>query len=298
MPPSRSPSPTPPPVPDEASLRRAFREHGQEQVFSSWDGLDAPGRASLLADLSLVDFGWLARRRRQLEEAGPSGPSGAASADDSAAVAGQAPSVRPEPPPVIRIPRGEAESALRRQALEAGEEALRAGRVAAFLVAGGQGTRLGFDGPKGMYPAGPVTGRTLFHWHADQIRARQARYGAAIPWYIMTSRANDAATRAFFREHGFLGLREEDVFFFSQEMVPALDFTGRLLLAGPAELSLSPNGHGGALSGLARSGLTGRPPCQWGILLRATCQGSPSPPPPTRPTKSVDSMWMATDPAQ
>jgi UDP-N-acetylglucosamine/UDP-N-acetylgalactosamine diphosphorylase len=123
-----------------------------------------------------------------------------------------------------------------------------------MVVAGGQGTRLGFEGPKGMFPLGPVTGRTLFELQAQKLRAARRRYGAAIPWFVMTSPATDQPTRSFFGEHDWLGLPEADVFFLCQAMAPALDFDGRLLLESPGRIAESPNGHGGAFGALAESG--------------------------------------------
>lgn len=141
------------------------------------------------------------------------------------------------------------------EAADQGEEALREGRVAAVLLAGGQGTRLGFDGPKGDYPFGPVTGKTLFAQHAARIAAIRARYGAGLPWYILTSPVNDAQTRASFRDAGFFGLDPESVRFVVQGTLPAVDReTGRVLLEAPGRLALSPDGHGGLLTALRRTG--------------------------------------------
>lgn len=121
-------------------------------------------------------------------------------------------------------------------------------------MAGGQASRLGYDGPKGAFPVGPVSGRTLFEFHARRLRAARERFGTPVPWYIMTSPANHAATREFFEEREFLGLDRGDVFFFSQAMLPALDPAGRILLSAPDQLFLAPNGHGGVLAALATSG--------------------------------------------
>ena len=98
---------------------------------------------------------------------------------------------------------------------------MRAGRVGLFLVAGGQGTRLGFEGPKGAYPIGPISQRSLFAFHAEKILNLQRRYAWPIPWYIMVSDTNDEATQAFFRENAFFGLKKDDVKFFRQRMVRA-----------------------------------------------------------------------------
>ncbi len=139
-----------------------------------------------------------------------------------------------------------------------GEALIAAGKVAAFTVAGGQGSRLGYDGPKGCYPGGAVTGKPLFACLADWILAAQERYcpaGVTIPWYIMTSPGNHEATIAFFRERSFFGLREQDVMFFPQGVMPALDInTGKVLMASRHELALAPDGHGGSLRALHRSG--------------------------------------------
>lgn len=136
----------------------------------------------------------------------------------------------------------------------AGEALIRAGGLAALVVAGGQGTRLGHDGPKGELPATPISGTSLFGVFAGQLMAAQARFGVAIPWYVMTSPENDARTRAFFRENEYFGLDPRDVVLFSQGEMPTLDLAGRLLLAGPDRLATHPDGHGGALMALRRSG--------------------------------------------
>lgn len=139
-----------------------------------------------------------------------------------------------------------------------GEELIRAGKVAAFTVAGGQGSRLGYDGPKGCYPGGAVTNKPLFACLAEWILAAQRRFaapGKTIPWYVMTSPANHEPTIAFFREHRFFGLAEKDVMFFPQGVMPALDLkTGQILLNEPHEVALAPDGHGGSLKALHASG--------------------------------------------
>ena len=134
-----------------------------------------------------------------------------------------------------------------------GEAALRAGEVAVVLVAGGQGTRLGFDGPKGCYPIGPVTGRSLFQIHAEKVAAVGRRYGADVPLYVMTGAHNHAETEAFFAAHDRFGLRR--VRLFTQGQLPAVDRrTGAILIEAPGRLALSPDGHGGTFRALAASG--------------------------------------------
>ena len=139
-------------------------------------------------------------------------------------------------------------------AIDRGNQLLKDGKVAAFLVAGGQGTRLGYDGPKGEFPVTPVKNKPLFQVFAEQLLAWGRDSGKPIPWYIMTSDANDLATRAFFERNRHFGLNPDDVFFFQQGMMPAFDLHGRMLLAEKDSLALSPDGHGGSLRALNKSG--------------------------------------------
>jgi len=139
-----------------------------------------------------------------------------------------------------------------------GIDLIAAGKVAAFTVAGGQGSRLGFEGPKGCFPGGGVSRQPLFACLSDWIKAAQTRYakpGVTIPWYIMTSPLNHEATERFFAEHNYFGLRQADVMFFRQGVMPSFDMaTGKILLSQPHEVALNPDGHGGPLNALHRSG--------------------------------------------
>lgn len=137
----------------------------------------------------------------------------------------------------------------------AGEALLRAGKVACFTVAGGQGSRLGFDGPKGCYPAGAVSKKPLFQIFAEGIKATGEKYGKAVPWLIMTSPQNHADTVSFFEEHDYFGLNKDDVMFFPQGTMPSFDLkTGRVLMSDEVTLAASPDGHGGSLKALYASG--------------------------------------------
>jgi len=224
---------------DEAALLRRVEEAGQGHVLRFWDSLSREGRGRLLCDLAGVDWDELARLveehlvHRRPHELPPD----------------------LEPAPFIPLPRSEAEAADRRRAAERGEALLAAGQVAAVVVAGGQGTRLGYDGPKGCFPIGPVSGHPFFRLFAESLLAARRACGAAIPWYIMTSDANDRATQDFFEAHNYFDLPRADVRIFRQGMMPAVDFQGKLLLAERDRLALSPDGHGGSLRALARAGM-------------------------------------------
>jgi len=212
-------------------LLATLRAHGQEHVLAGWDALEADHRESLVAELQLLDFNALAELYARRSEPHASLP----------------PRDRVRPIPV------EEPSA---DARAVGEEALRRGELAALVVAGGQGSRLGFDKPKGLLPVGPVSGATLFRIHSEKVLALSRRYGKPVPFLVMTSPATHAETVEYFRAERHFGLPEEQVHFFQQATMPALDLeTGRLLLEAPGKLFLSPNGHGGALTALADSGL-------------------------------------------
>jgi UDP-N-acetylglucosamine/UDP-N-acetylgalactosamine diphosphorylase len=140
------------------------------------------------------------------------------------------------------------------QAKALGADLISQGKVAAFVVAGGQGTRLGFDGPKGDYPTSPIKNKTLFQLFAEQIKAVSKKYSAPIPWYIMTSPLNYSQTVDSFEKSDYFGLDKADVIFFQQGTLPNFAFDGKVLLANKGEIATSPDGHGGSLKALHDSG--------------------------------------------
>ncbi len=140
------------------------------------------------------------------------------------------------------------------KALGYGERAIAENKVACFTVAGGMGTRLNFDGPKGNVPATPVKSKTLFQVFAETIHANERRYNSTIPWYIMTSPINHAATLKSFEDNNYFGLKKENVMLFPQGTMPCFDFEGKIFLADKDKLAVSPDGHGGSLRALYVSG--------------------------------------------
>lgn len=234
-------------MPADPSLVDRLSRHDQQHVLRYWDELDADGRSRLRSQIERLDL----ERLDDLIARFVRGDEGEAAAIDPAAV---------EPIEVHRLPQTDAERVARRRAADRGEEALAGGSVAAVLVAGGQGTRLGFDGPKGTYPIGPVSGASLFQLHAEKLVALGRRAGAPIPLYVMTSPDNHEATAAFFAAHDDFGL--DRVRLFSQGQMPAVEAaTGALLLADRDRLALSPDGHGGTIAALAAPGPGGSPSC-------------------------------------
>ena len=138
---------------------------------------------------------------------------------------------------------------------EVGLEAIRAGKVGAILLAGGQGTRLGFDKAKGMFNIGETRELYIFEQLVRNLQKVTGEAGCFVPLYVMTSEKNDAQTREFFAEHDFFGYDRNYVKFFVQAMAPACDFDGNFLIEAEDSLAMSPNGNGGWFESLMRAGL-------------------------------------------
>ena len=136
-----------------------------------------------------------------------------------------------------------------------GVKAIQEGKVAAVLLAGGMGTRLGVDGPKGAYDIGVTKPLYIFEQQMRNLLEVVEKCGAIVPLYIMTSDKNHEQTTSFWKEHNYFGYTEENVKFFKQDMAPAVDFNGKIYLESKDTPALSPNGNGGWYASLKRAGL-------------------------------------------
>jgi UDP-N-acetylglucosamine/UDP-N-acetylgalactosamine diphosphorylase len=213
-------------------------ESKQEKVFRFWEELNKDEREVLLKQLEKVDFELMKRLiQENIFEGRKEGRK------------------ELEPAEVIGIPETKEELEKREEAKKLGEQSLRKGEVGVFVVAGGQGSRLGFEGPKGMYPVTAIKKKTLFQVHAEKIKALSIKYGVKIPFIIMTSESNDKETNEYFKEMDYFGLGEENVMTFKQDILPAIDTQGRFVMKSEGELFMNPNGHGGSISGLYNSGV-------------------------------------------
>jgi UDP-N-acetylglucosamine/UDP-N-acetylgalactosamine diphosphorylase len=214
---------------DQVLVAKVYRAE-QEHVFRFWSRLDEAGRRRLLDQLGEIDLQQLGRLAKLIDA--------------------------PASPPVDLAPDEPQRFSPERRAelAELGWEALRGGKVACFLVAGGQGTRLGWPHPKGTYPVGPVSGKSLYQLFAEQLIATGKRAGRPLDLYVLTSRDNTEATQAAFREHDHYGLDPAQVTFLVQGELPCTDPRGKLLLAEVDRVAASPNGHGGAFLALRDAG--------------------------------------------
>jgi len=220
---------------NEGEIVRRWTGEGQAQLFEYWRERPEPLRRRLLEDLAGLEPALVRSLAAELRGGPQAGP------------------VEAEPLDPVPLAgwRG------RREARSLGEELIGRAAAAFLTVAGGQGTRLGWEGPKGCFPISPIRGASLFQILAEKLLAARRRYGAPTPWYIMTSPLNHGQTSAFFGEHDFFGLPPEEVVFFVQDMLPTLSPEGKLLLAEDGGLAMHPAGHGGALDALRAHGLLG-----------------------------------------
>jgi len=222
-----------------SDIRNMLERHRQGHLLAFWDELDRAQRQSLLSQIGELDFNLIDRWAAELTQ----------KASTSPIPADLAPAVSYRPSPTDELQRCKY-----MQAIKLGDKLISSGKVAVFVVAGGQGTRLGFDGPKGDFPISPVKKKTLFRLFAETISAVSRRYKVTCPWYIMTSPINHDRTMGIFRSNDYYGLDRGDVFMFQQGVLPNFDLDGRILLAGKDGIALSPDGHGGSLRALYRSG--------------------------------------------
>jgi UDP-N-acetylglucosamine/UDP-N-acetylgalactosamine diphosphorylase len=221
-------------------ISQPLAEHHQEHLLAFWPQLDRRQRQELLGQIHELD---LAKIGEWIEQLVKDTPMPEVATKDF------------EPAPSYSAePGNAAERRKYREAIELGENLISRGKVAGLTVAGGQGTRLGFDGPKGDFPISPIRHKTLFRIFAETIQAVSHRYGAACPWYVMTSPMNHTQTVGIFKADNYYGLDAGDVFIFQQGTLPNFGFDGGILLADKGRIARSPDGHGGCIRALAHSG--------------------------------------------
>ncbi len=221
------------------NIKKLLNKHNQSHLLAFWEQLNSAQRQNLLAQIGQLDFSkiddWVVYFVKK--------------SSSSALPADFAPASSYGP-----IPADPDQRRKYARARELSKELISAGKVAAFVVAGGQGTRLGFDGPKGNFPISPVKNKTLFQIFAEIVAAVSEKYLTVCPWYIMTSSLNHIETREIFRSNSYYGLDEENVFIFQQGTLPNFGFDGKILLADKDTIACSPDGHGGSLKALFQSG--------------------------------------------
>lgn len=217
---------------DYVKAKEYLESISQEQLLRFYDELNESQRKKLLKQIETTDFSVLENLKEKKDLSG----------------AGK----KTEPISGLRL---DEIAARREEYFAVGKRALQEGKVGAVLLAGGQGTRLGFDGPKGAYNIGVTKPLYIFEQQVKNLLEVVETCGAPVPLYIMTSEINHDATVAFWREHDYFSYPAEYVKFFVQEMAPAVSYDGKVLLGQKDSLALSPNGNGGWFTSLRSSGL-------------------------------------------
>ncbi len=209
-----------------------LEQKGQTQLLAYYDELDDAGKATLLN--AIADINW------EFEDA----------LANPVDMSGKDRDIKPIDG--LRLPAIEANKA---EYEKVGVEAIRAGKVAAVLLAGGMGTRLGVDGPKGAYDIGITKPLYIFEQQLRNIMDVVDKCGVTVPLYIMTSDKNHDQTVSFWKEHNYFGYPESEIKFFKQEMAPAVDYDGKIILERKDLPAMSPNGNGGWFASLKKAGL-------------------------------------------
>jgi UDP-N-acetylglucosamine/UDP-N-acetylgalactosamine diphosphorylase len=220
-------------------IKTLLEDRGQARLLRFYDSLDDTAKAKLLDDISNIEWDsvdyWITNYvKNDFPMELPENFDPATSFPSS--------------------PKTDEMASVYEKAASFGKDLIAAGKVAAFVVAGGQGTRLGFDGPKGNFPITPVKEKTLFQIFAEKITAASRKYDAPITWYIMTSPMNYTETVEIFKENSYFGLFDDMVNIFQQGTMPNFDLEGNILLADKNSIACSPDGHGGSLKALYQSG--------------------------------------------
>ena len=214
------------------SAKALLEQKGQTQLLKYYDELDDAGKQGLLAAIENLDWSF--------EE----------DLKNPADLTGKDRDIKP----IQGLRRAEIEARLE-EFEAAGMEAIRAGKVAAVLLAGGMGTRLGVDGPKGAYDIGITKPLYIFEQQMKNLLEVTEKCGVVVPLYIMTSDKNHEQTTSFWKAHNYFGYPESEVKFFKQDMAPAVDYDGKIILESKGMPALSPNGNGGWFASMKRAGL-------------------------------------------
>lgn len=213
---------------DYLTIKRQLELRGQEHLLRFYSDLTAEDQSKLLQQIEKIDWNILKH-------------------DRGFSVSGEITPLKGLSVHEIQLNREEYEAE--------GKRLIRAGKIAALLLAGGQGTRLGSDAPKGAYDIGETRPLYIFECLIANLTEVCVACNAYVPLYIMTSDKNDRETQAFFKAHNYFGYPEQYIRFFKQDMAVCTDFNGKILLEDRGKIAMSPNGNGGCFSSLNNAGL-------------------------------------------
>ncbi|MDR2737543.1 MAG: UTP--glucose-1-phosphate uridylyltransferase [Puniceicoccales bacterium] len=218
-------------------LRLHFCKYGQEHVFKFWEILSAEEQAQLLQQAKNLDLDYLSKIIDGVLHSGSR----------------QKNLGNLVPAKFIKLPNSELDWQKWREAVAIGEQKIRAGKVAAFTVAGGEGTRFGYSAPKGTVQVTPLKKKSMFQVFAEKIKAAERRYETPIHWIIMTSERTHNETIEFFGKNASFGI--ENIHFVKQGQFLSITNDGKIIMETRSKMSMHPDGHGGSLKAFGKSGL-------------------------------------------
>lgn len=217
------------------AAKQKLEQYHQEHLLNFFEKLSEKDKAKLLDDILTIDF-------NQMEDLFELTKKGEVFKDSKIE-------------PISYIEKAKISEADRKKYIEIGEKVITSGKYAVVTMAGGQGTRLGHDGPKGTFDIGLASHKSIFEILCEKLKEARDTYKVDIPWYIMTSEENNDDTKNFFEEHNYFGYPKNCVSFFTQGKLPMLDTEGKILLTEDGTIKQAADGHGGVFESMRRNGI-------------------------------------------
>ena len=217
-------------------IKRKLKKYGQEHLLNFYNTLDERKKEELLEQIERIDFDLINSLYRKTKNV---------TVEDDATVE-----------PIEFIDKYKLNDKYKYYE-DIGKKAIKEGKLAAVTMAGGQGTRLGHNGPKGTFDIGLESHKSLFELLCDYLKVESKKYGVDIPWFIMTSRQNNDETVEFFKKHKYFGY-EKNIYFFIQGQLPMVDTEGKILIGEDGLIKEAADGHGGVYESLVKSGMVNK----------------------------------------
>ena len=214
-------------------IKGILKKYGQEHLLNHYDKLDDVHKQKLLEEIENIDFELVDSLYRSTEK--------------------KEKSTKDEITPIDYLDKYKLNEKYKYYE-NIGKKAIKEGKLAAVTMAGGQGTRLGHNGPKGTYDIGLNSHKSLFELLCDRLKEEGKKYGVTIPWFIMTSKENNKETTDFLEKNNYFGYDRDHVTIFMQSELPLVDTEGKLLISKELKIKEASDGNGGTYSSLRRSG--------------------------------------------
>ncbi len=217
------------------AAKAVLEKHGQEQLLANYEKLSENDKDKLLDDILTIDFNQLEKlyEKRNFKQ-----------------VYSEA-----EIEPISYVEKDKMSKEEREKYDEIGTKAIKAGKLAAVTMAGGQGTRLGHNGPKGTFDIGLESHKPIFELLCETLKLANEKYGVVIPWYIMTSKENNKDTVDFFEKNNYFGYPKGYIQFFKQGELPMVGEDGKVLLDEKGMIKQAADGHGGIFTSMRKDGV-------------------------------------------